>query len=258
MHKKKKKQWIRLVLTKSLNDPWPREFGGRSKWDLNLLKPWKNLDGHGSLNQHLEAQFDCHLLQSILNSSSKSPLNEVREILQIIFCRHHYDSMYLFAIYGQNNLDKDPVFHLRIIPPVRFSPQGSPLLIVAALDYQLVQLLKTQGKLEPERMQSDFHRIFTEGVSREHCIIHASSAKVTDLLRFLLRVNSTKMRRSAWQSKNLPRGEDSPWIPTFVSPLYAQHISNQCPSFNQEPVKCKFCSLLYFLLKIFLFLKIIY
>jgi hypothetical protein len=38
-NKKKKKKYIHLILKKSLSDPFPCEFGGRSKWDLNLLKP---------------------------------------------------------------------------------------------------------------------------------------------------------------------------------------------------------------------------
>lgn len=41
------------------------------------------------------------------------------------------------------------------------------------------------------------------------------------LLRYVLRLNSTRMRRTAWQSKNLPRGES--WFHTFLSPLYAYY-----------------------------------
>lgn len=234
--KKNKKKWILLVLTKSLNDPWPRDFGGRSKWDINLFKPWQNINGHGTLNMHIEAQFDCDRLQShssIYKALSNSPLDEVRDMVQTIFYRHHYEALNLFAIYGVVQPKDEPIFHLRISPPVRFSPHGSPLLLVAALDDQLAHLFITQGKLESEKMLSDYHRLFTERVSREVCTIHASSAQVIGLLRFLLRVNSTKMRRSAWQSKNLPRGEDSPWIPTFLSPLYAEHISNTCKNVNQ-------------------------
>ena len=66
------------------------------------------------------------------------------------------------------------------------------------------------------------------GVSREGCTIRTSSAEEVQLSRFSLRLNSTKMRRGAWQSKNIPRGDDSPWMSTYVMPLYAEDISNGC------------------------------
>ena len=40
--------------------------------------------------------------------------------------------------------------------------------------------------------------------------IHTYTAEESTLLRYLLRLNSTKMRATAWQSKNLPRGQR--WI----------------------------------------------
>jgi len=81
--------------------------------------------------------------------------------------------------------------------------------------------------LETQENQFEFHRIITERVSREVCIIRVSSDEL-DLFSNVLRVNSTKMRRGAWQSKNLPRGDNTPWMPTFVSPLYVEDLINIC------------------------------
>ena len=36
---------IKLNLTKTINDPWPMaDFGGRSKWDIDRLKLWVNIE----------------------------------------------------------------------------------------------------------------------------------------------------------------------------------------------------------------------
>ena len=247
LKKKKKKKLLHLVLKKNLNDPRQKEFGGRSKWDVDLLKPWKNLPGNGSLVAHIEAQFDCNYLaieKSFLQQSDPvmpllynlgqhlnppltSPMLKLREIVRGFFYGYSRQQPFnLFAVYDRKQTD--PVFQLRVRPPVRFTPQGAPLLLVSVIDHQLAQQLISQGKLDPEQCQSDLHRIITEGVSREVCTIHTSSAEEVQLLRFSLRLNSTKMRRGAWQSKKIPRGDDSPWMSTYVTPLYAEKISNLC------------------------------
>ena len=222
-NKKNKNKFIRLILKKSLNNPFPADFGGRSKWDVNLLKPWKDIEGHGSLKMHVEAQFHCdHLSMEKLcfKSSSVSLLDEVREIVRA----NSNNSFFLFALY----LSDDLVLYLKVQPIVRFSPHGSPLIIVSVLDYQLALLLMAKSELDPAQYHVDYHRIFTEGVSGQVCNIQASSAQELDLFRYVLRVNSTRMRRSVWQSKNLPRGENSPWMTTFLSPLYIANTLFPC------------------------------
>ena len=89
-----------------------------------------------------------------------------------------------------------------------------------------------QEKVEREAFQSDFHKIITEGVSKEICVIRASTIEELIFLRYNFRVNSTKMRRSAWQSKNLSRGSNHPWISTFVTPLYKENIKMNCLNLN--------------------------
>ena len=120
-----------------------------------------------------------------------------------------------------------PVFHLRVHQPVRFTPQGSPLLLVTVINHTIARRLIADGLLGAEENNFEFHRLITERVSREVCTIRASTEEL-ELFNYVLRVNSTKMRRGAWQSKNLPRGETSPWMPTFVSPLYVENLRNIC------------------------------
>ena len=186
-----------------------------------------------------------------------SPLLKTREIIKAIFNSYQENSYLLFAIYDQlyekdpapksknkkvNNSSAFPIFHLRVRPPIRFSPDGSPLLLVSVIDHQLAQKLVDKGKLDPEENQADFHRIITEGVSREMCTVYAASSEEVNLLRFSLRFNSTRMRRGAWQSKNLPRSENSPWMATFLSPLYLERIylrdylRNDCKCDSAFPV----------------------
>ena len=231
---------IKIIAKKCVDDPWPGKFGGRSKWDINILKPWNDIEVHGFLHDHMEAQFECENLFYMKRFTklitTLSPLDEVREIIQAIFYSVHNNSFQLFAIYGPGrNQAEDPTFFFRIHPTtVRLSPHGSPLLLVSVIDYPRLEELIVQGKIDREAFQSEYHRLVTERVSKEVCIIQASTLEELSLLRYVLRVNSTKMRRSAWQSKNLPRGNDHPWIPSFISPLYTELINGTCASLDQE------------------------
>ena len=223
-----KNNTIQVKLKKCFNDPWPDEFGGRSKWDINLFQPWEeDSSSHGKLKDHIDAQFDCTdlLLSKNCMQKTDSPiyaLNEVRVMIRAIFYGHHRNSFNHFTIHDPRN-PIEPTLHLKIHPPVRYSPHGAPLLLVTCFDHQLAKRL--------ERGESDFQQLVVQGVSREVCPISTSTDEELDLFRYLLRVNSTRMRRSAWQSKNIPRGEDgNPWMSTFVSPLYSEVIKNSCPA----------------------------
>ena len=221
-NKKGKKNRINLILSKSLHDPWPQDFGGRSKWDINCFRPWRDNAERGTFEMHIDAQFLCNdviMEKRLFKRANRPALDEVREIIWVIFYGHHRNSFYLFAIYLHSD---ELVMHLKIQPPVRLSSDGSPLLLISVLDHQLAQQLISSGKLDPELNESDFHRIITERVSRKVCSIRKN------LFRYSVRVNSTQMRRSAWQSKNLPRYEDNPCLPTFISPLYSCNTMGFC------------------------------
>jgi hypothetical protein len=158
--------------------------------------------------------------------------DQVREIIRAVFYCHHFNQFQLMAVHGSRNPDV-PILLFRIHPPVRFSPHGSPLLLVSVIDYPRLEDLISQGKVDREHFQSDYHRLVTERVSKEVCTIRASTEEV-NLLRYVLRVNSTRMRRSDWQSKNLPRDENSPSIATFISSLYTEWINNDCQEIENK------------------------
>lgn len=66
--------------------------------------------------------------------------------------------------------------------------------------------------------------------------IETKVAETMDLLRYLLRLNSTKVEPDPWQLANLPLGEDSPWMASFISPLYSELILDCCKMFTPVPV----------------------
>ena len=112
LRKKKKEKWIELVFKKSLIDPWPVEFIGRSKWDVNRLKPWKELETNGVLLMHLKAQFSCDSLHST-DSARITALTKGRRHVQTIFLKHlDRPFVFLMAIYDQKEVN--PAFHWSI------------------------------------------------------------------------------------------------------------------------------------------------
>ena len=42
------------------------------------------------------------------------------------------------------------------------------------------------------------------------------------------------MRRSAWQSKNLPRGVDTPWKIHYITPIYAESIGRDSKGLRNQ------------------------
>ena len=240
---------LKLILKKSFTDPLPNQYGGRSKWDPDRLKPWRK-DAYANgiiqrknanflllsllplicisfllVKEHVEAQFDCQVsfyeTQGFM--SPYTPLTEVREIIRAIFFGHCNHSLFLFSIVDELNSNK-AIFDLRVNLPIRFTPSGSPLLLLSVIDHQLIDQLVKEGNFDRETHEANYHLIITEGVSREVCVIRMSSTEEVDYLRFVLRWNSTRMRRTAWQSKNLPRGDDSPTRATFITPLYNENV----------------------------------
>ena len=235
-NKKGKKNLIRFVLKKSLHDARPSEFGGRSKWDINCFRPFRDIEENGKFKMHINAQFPCERLmmeQRLMKRNNSPALDEVREVVRAVFYGHHHNSFFIFVIYDHLH-PHDHVMHLRIQPPVRFNPLVSPLLLVSMIDHQLAKQLIVQGRLKAEQNQLDFHRIVTKGVSREVCTIRLSSTEELNLSRYALRVNSTRMRRSAWQSKNLPQYGDNSWTPTFITPLFSSSTVGDCENIKKQ------------------------
>jgi len=52
------------------------------------------------------------------------------------------------------------------------------------------------------------------------------SRRELQLLRALLLRNSRRMQPTAWQAKHLPLGPDSPWLASFVTPVYPESLGD--------------------------------
>ena len=144
--------------------------------------------------------------------------------MRAIFCGQHNNSFSLSAICAQS--EEDPIMHIRAHGPVRFSPQGLPLLSLSVVDHQIARKLIAEDKLDQDRYRLDFKSIFTEEPMRS---IGPLSTKVVNLLRYALRVNSTIVRPTVWQKENLPQSDEgSPWMATYVSPLYSVFVNKFC------------------------------
>jgi hypothetical protein len=105
---------------------------------------------------------------------------------------------------------------------------GSPLLILSAVDHRLAENLTKQGKLNKNDDFNDYVRIYAQpsNGSQNRTIFTFTSVE-EQLLRYILRLNSTQIVPTTWQKKNLPQGENSPWLATFISPLYDDHPMDQ-------------------------------
>ena len=91
------------------------------------------------------------------------------------------------------------------IAAVRVAPTGVPLLLVSACDASVSNLVSLVNSAEQVKEMSErFEQICgSNDVKTIDFAFHTDEGFA--LFRYLLRVNSTKMRQSAWQSKNLPR-----------------------------------------------------
>ena len=102
--------------------PWPVVAGS-----INF-KTSTEFESNGSVEEHMMAQFDCRSLnleRRFLKNPAPSALNEVREIVRAIFYSFCHNSFFLFSVRARS-------------PPIRFTAKGTPLLLVAVIDHQLV------------------------------------------------------------------------------------------------------------------------
>ena len=227
---------IDLVLVKALEEHWPGDLGIRrrnkqSAWNLDHdLKPTTDLE---SLVIHYRLQLsneDCRACQKRMKKSGKpeiffatDPLTSIRGYILVMFigveknCRLNYR----IKIEGSEGEDswKDEWF-FRIHLPIRISPQGTPLMIVTAVDLRQAERMMSRGNLDRNRFEEECERIF--GHRDEMLCFPFYTAGETRHFRYILRLNSTRIQPTEWQKENVPLLEDptSPWLATFIQPLY--------------------------------------
>ena len=228
----RKGRYIELVLTKAILEPWPCEFQAdvSSRWMANRLKPWiekkiarpANDPNLNSLEIHLNSQFNYfHIIYPSL--MERTHLNVVRDVVRALFLN---PSPCIRIIYKDSPCD-NPDWYLRVHQPVLTSPLGGPRLLLSALDNRLVQILKREGKWDKRKASKDFANIFPDYSDERLMTIEIETAEQMNLWRYILRLNSTRILPSALQKKKVPLGENSPWLATFISPLYLDCPLNQ-------------------------------
>ena len=224
-----------IVLKKSIDNPWSSDFITTGvKWDIEKFKPWgEGVSEELVLNQHLLTQWPLHQedFEKVLDTLSNdhcpsSPLEEVRKIVTQAMSISATSDRYCFAIVDHRNPDKFPALFLRVISPLRCSPLGAPILAVTVADEELACSLIMGNYLDSEQHHRDHLRILFDGktVGNSCCYLHYYSDEGLSLLCYMLRLNSIKMEPTLWQSKNFPNSKCSPWLATFLSPLYSENV----------------------------------
>ena len=121
--------------------------------------------------------------------------------------------------------NEKPLFFIRAHPPILSSPFNGPMILLSVLDCRLSEKLVKKGHLKEKKAKEDFERIFhTRNKMATPMILRTNTEDSTSLLRYVFRLNSTKMKPSSWQEENLPLGKCSPYLATFLSPLYLDHF----------------------------------
>ena len=219
-------RYVDLILTKALREPWPIEFRAieNSKLDVERLKSWEDKDKNSSLGVHLSTQFNVRFLTNP-SEVIKSALDEVREIIKSLFvgAAVHRQEFYGIQRRGPSATPSasSAAWYIRAHLPIRTTLNGTPILMLSVVDNLLAEKLTEAKKLNKEKALADFTRLFSKNISTGNVLTtFMDSEEEVQLWRYVLRLNSTKMVPSAWQKKNLPLGENSPWLATFVTPLY--------------------------------------
>lgn len=226
------------MLKKGLLEPWPCHFSEKPKWNkVEKFSRWKEPkskdNSETQLMLHLTGMKNTNSLRSTLeclvgsNLSLMETLEVVRNWISVVFVsvERGIDN---FALLDNMN---QPLWFIRAHLPVKVSPFGSPIIMLSALDLNLSQKLIKKGHIQAKQAQEDFNRIFDHKRQKELFPTEVTSEDSAHLLRYVLRLNSTRMTPSTWQEENLPLGKYSPYLATFITPLY---LDNAFPENDEE------------------------
>ena len=212
----RKDRLIRLKLKKALREPWPCEFQAKSKWHADDFKPWVEIKGFRSLGFHVRSQ--ANLLKHP-SETGMPTLGKVRLVIMGLFsfCLHQSKD-FVMRIQLKTPKEIPDLMLIRAHQPILTSPVGNPTLILTVVDFQFAE---TRKEFDSITSGKDFKRIFPDYKEKNiNYEIAENTLEEAQLFRYVLRVNSTKMIPSPWQKKNIPSVENSPWLATFISPLY--------------------------------------
>jgi hypothetical protein len=174
---------------------------------------------------HLEQQFD-----SVQAPPDLSSLNEIRHIIARLFNFVVKENKTFFTI-EESRLEagesSEPNWFLRVHLPIVSNENGHPMLMLSALDSNLAPKLIFKKKMTIKEAMDEFERNYLNEANQEAKPIPSlvtSSTETSQLFRFILRLNSTKIGREIKEHGPIslwPFGENSPWLATFLSPCYS-------------------------------------
>ncbi len=228
-------QSFSVVVKKALFEPWPSDFNNPARWNVSELTPFPLfpfgdqdclIDHHTHEGQCTEETFLKYEESKILKTKlSLDTMEEVRGIIISFFtmAKGNYEA---FSIFDNDNFDNE-LMQLLIHRPIVKSPLGSPMLLLSVCDLELLRHYIANGNYSEDQAQKDHNRIFG-GASKKIIIFqHPMATKeATDILRYTLRLNSTKILPTKWQRERFPSTNYSPFMATFLAPLY---LDNQHP-----------------------------
>ena len=137
----------------------------------------------------------------------------------------------------------EQVWQLRVHFPILEAPDGFPMLLVSAFDHVFAKQLVTQGHFKEKQLREDFDRIYDRKRRQDAKELVFATQETADLFRYILRLNSTKMMPSSWQENHLPLGKYSPYLATYISPLYLdkKDENGDCSCEGDPASMCSFC-----------------
>ena len=213
---------VEVVADKALNNLWPEDVVREQqfRWNVENLEPWAN---SALLSDHCLSQFSIFhgMAASHFLFQTESLMWNVRSAISRIFQVVNEQKRIYFHVTETEDPKKNPaLWYIRAHPPVRMSPEGTPILIISVWDRRLSQQLQDDGEISSRRIAQDFQRVIDQKLQPEGFNAVYIKAEVANLFRYILRLNSTKMEPTPWQKENLPLDQPSPWLATFLSPLY--------------------------------------
>ena len=199
---------VEVIAAKALNDLWPEDvIRHQFRWNAEKLDPWTHMDGIGS---HNASQYHREIRENLKKPESYlDALTGARSLISTLF-NFALENKLLLALMHRGPPERKE-WLIRVHLPVRTSSSGAPVLLLTVLDQRQAELWTN-----PELKQI----IFDGDLSKNVLCIFMKSEEVGQLMRHILRYNSTKIQPTEWQKKNLPQGGDSSWLATFVQPLY--------------------------------------
>ena len=234
---------VDVVAVKAQNDLWPEDvIRDQFKWDTANLESWTDMK---AIDIHLTSQFG----PDGPASRESSALTGIRLLLSSIFTLAIKEKKLLFELRSKGP-EETKEWLVRVHLPVRTSPRGAPVLLLTALDQRQIARLERESKWNKQQGEKDHKRIFcSRDLPEKFEVVELQSAEEVELFRHILRLNSTKIEPTTWQKKNLPQGGDSPWLATFIRPLYLDKLfyynqkpAGTCRKCNRKDVPMKKCS----------------